>query len=79
MVSAGVIKELLTISMAVAFFADDLTWNNLVGAGLVIVAVLYYAYHKSAVVSRTAADQVHIPVCLYHCTHDWSQHKQHSK
>lgn len=57
MTIGGVVKELLTISMAVAFFAEDLTWNNLVGAGLVIVAVLYYSYHKSAVASRTPADQ----------------------
>ena len=36
-------------------FGDQLTWNNIAGAAVVIVAVLVYAYIKSDTTSRTTA------------------------
>eukprot|EP00656_Telonema_subtile_P056628 TRINITY_DN9094_c0_g1_i3.p1 TRINITY_DN9094_c0_g1~~TRINITY_DN9094_c0_g1_i3.p1 ORF type:complete len:437 (-),score=71.42 TRINITY_DN9094_c0_g1_i3:133-1443(-) len=47
LVVGGVVKEFLTIGTAIVFLDETLNWNQLVGAIIVIIAVMYYSYVKT--------------------------------
>jgi len=46
MTLSGVIKELITIYLGILIYGDDLSVNTWLGAGVIIVGVLYYSRLK---------------------------------
>lgn len=46
MTLSGVIKELITIYLGILIYGDDLNLNTWLGAGVIIIGVLYYSHLK---------------------------------